>query len=199
MKDIKNYMDKSSLLNIIEHYHPAACYDHETRVKDYSLQLFDFLALYYDLVPEERSLLEASAWLHDIGHSVSAHKHDYHTLVLISKDQVFDFLPDKLRSVLAIIAGGHRKKISSDISILNKKGQKTIYRLTAILRFADAIDYYRRDDVSIEQIRWCNRFVVMAFKGSMLDYIFERIRKKGFLFEEVFAPFRLENINREGD
>lgn len=199
MKDIKNYLDKSSLLNIIESYPPTACYDHETRVKDYSLQLFDFLALYYDLTPEARNLLEASAWLHDIGHSVSAYKHDHHALILISRDPVFDFLPDKLRSALAIIAGGHRKKISGEISRHNKKGQKTIYRLTAILRVADAIDYYRRDNVSIEQIRWCNQFVVMAFKGSMLDYIFERVRKKGFLFEEVFAPFRLENINREGD
>lgn len=199
MKDIKNYLDKSKLLSIIEHYHPNACYDHETRVKDYSLQLFDFLKLYYDLVPEERNLLEASAWLHDIGHSVSVHKHDHHAFKLISHDPVFNFLPDKLRSALAIIAGAHRKKISNDITKHNKKDQKTIYRLTAILRVADAIDYYRRDDVSIEEIRWCNQFVVMVFKGSMLDHIFERIRKKGFLFEEVFAPFRLENINRKGD
>ncbi len=198
MKDIKAYMDDENLVNILEQYQPGSSCDHEVRVKRYCLQLFDFLAGDYALTREERNLLEASAWLHDIGHSVSVRRHDYHTRVLINDDLCFDILPGKLRSALAIIAGGHRKKVSSDIFKHKKKRQKTIYMLTSILRVADAIDYYRRDDVSIEQLRWDERSVVMSFKGSMLDLIFERIKKKGSLFEEMFASICLEDVNRPG-
>ncbi len=197
MEDITNYMDQNTLFRMVEQYQPLTCSAHEARVKDYSLQLFDFLARYYDLSSEERSLLEASAWLHDIGHKVSAHKHDRHTFSMITKDEGFSFLPVELRSALALIAGGHRKKINKAIAKHNKDEQRTIFRLTAILRVADAIDYYRNDDVKITDISWCKQAVLLTFKGSMLDLIFERIVKKGVLFEEVFAPLCLEAIRED--
>ncbi len=137
-------------------------------------------------------MLEISAWFHDIGHLISVHKHDYHTRTLIRGDEAFDFLPDKLRSTLAIIAGGHRKKVCTEIDKLSSKRQELILKLTAILRMADAIDYYRRTDIAITNLYWRKGAVVMVMQGSMLDFVFERIAKKGTLFKELFAPLHPE-------
>lgn len=170
--------------------------EHEERVGQYALQIFDFLAPDYALGASERNMLEMSAWFHDIGHVVSERKHDYHTRTLIAEDRVFDILPGKLRSTLAIIAGGHRKKICPSIDGHNKKRRALILKLAAILRVADAIDYYRRPDVTITSLDWNNDTVVITMEGSMLEYTFARIMKKGALFAEEFAPLRPEEGRR---
>ncbi len=197
LKDIKRYIDEKTLEKLLKEYGLSRESDHEKRVSRYALQIFDFLSPDFGLSDKDRNMLELSTWFHDIGHVISVQKHDYHTRNLIMEDQGFNILSKKLRSTLALIAGGHRKKIGGEIENHSKKRQEVILKLAAILRIADAIDYYRMTDIKIVNMHWRNETFVITMQGSMLDYIFARIAKKSALFEEVFAPIRPEQKKGE--
>ncbi|SDY34653.1 HD domain-containing protein [Tindallia californiensis] len=160
--------------------------DHEMRVMHYSLFIFDAIKAEFSIGPKERHLLYLSAMLHDIGYEISAKKHDSHTFSIIKNDPFFNCIPHPERLMLALIAGGHRKKISSEIRLLSITNQLIVNQLAAILRIADAIDYPRDRELRITHIQLHSNFLEIHFITPVFDVVQTRIEKKSSLFKETF-------------
>jgi exopolyphosphatase/guanosine-5'-triphosphate,3'-diphosphate pyrophosphatase len=116
---------------------------HARQVARLSLQLFDQLAVAHGLPASTRGLLEAAALLHDVGHAVSPQRHHKHTLYLIQNADIAGF-SDQERALVALVARYHRRsppeRDRPDLAELSASELKTLRRLVAMLRIADALD-----------------------------------------------------------
>ncbi len=188
MDSIKKYLSPQDADKLLDNYLYGSDFGHEQRVKKHALRLAKFLREKVEFTEDSLDLLEYAALFHDIGHNISEKRHDLHTRSLIGQDAGFDCLPPALRSALALIAGGHRKTIGSELGNHPSKEQQLICRLAAILRIADAIDYTRQCDIEVTFLEEVNSHYVLGFSGEGLAHVTARIDKKKPLFEEYFGP-----------
>ncbi|SMP62715.1 HD domain-containing protein [Anoxynatronum buryatiense] len=159
---------------------------HEQRVIRYASMIFTVLSQPYDLGNKKCSLLYHAALLHDIGYEISPRKHDAHTRHIILKDSFFDFWPQPERTMLALIAGGHRKKLGPELETLTPSNQHTVKQLAAILRIADAIDYPRDERLAVCETTLLQHHLNLTIHSSVIDQVAARVAKKAALFEAVF-------------
>lgn len=105
--------------------------------------LFDALAPRFKLPPEDRRLLEAAAWLQDVGYLISYEDHHKHSYRLIQNSRLPGFRPRELELV-ANVARYHRgsvpKKKHANYRRLSSAEQQRVARLAAILRLAGGLD-----------------------------------------------------------
>ncbi|OEH85357.1 hypothetical protein BHU72_04495 [Desulfuribacillus stibiiarsenatis] len=186
MLDIRKYLPEDQLALVFKKYEVAFDESHEQRVHSYATSLFHALIQDKQWADEKLALLQYCAYLHDIGHFIHENKHDKHTKYLIAHDHVFDCVPDRLRSMLAIIAGGHRKSISNKIREHTKDEQYIILQLAGILRIADAIDYTRESNIRIEDMYMDNHQFCIHLCGYPSPTVIKRISEKSALFREIF-------------
>ncbi len=116
---------------------------HARQVAHLALQLFDQLAALHGLPASARSLLEAAALLHDVGHAVSPQRHHKHTLYLVQNADIAGF-SDEERHLVALVARYHRRtppeRGRPDLEGLGAAELRLLRRLVALLRVADALD-----------------------------------------------------------
>ncbi len=116
---------------------------HARQVARLSLQLFDQLAGLHGLPASARSLLEAAALLHDVGHAVSPQRHHKHTFYLVENADIAGF-SDQERHLVALVARYHRRtppdRGRPDLEDLTPAELKQVRRMVALLRVADALD-----------------------------------------------------------
>ncbi|HET7824419.1 MAG TPA: Ppx/GppA phosphatase family protein [Anaeromyxobacter sp.] len=117
--------------------------EHATQVSRLALALYDALARLHRLPPVARTLLEAAALLHDLGHAVSPQAHHKHTYYLVSNADLPGF-SDHERELVALVARYHRRSLPArgrgDLDELSAAELRLVRKLVAILRVADALD-----------------------------------------------------------
>jgi len=88
-------------------------------------------------------LLEASAYLHDIGHFVSGTSHHKHSAYLIANSDLPGFTADE-RLTIAALCRFHRKSMPqprhSHFQALHADAKRAVVYLAPLLRMADALD-----------------------------------------------------------
>ena len=116
---------------------------HARQVARLALALFDALPEQHRLPASARGLLEAAALLHDIGHAVSPSRHHKHTFYLVQNADIPGF-SDAERRLVALVARYHRRshpeRHREDLEPLSAGEFRTVRRLVALLRVADALD-----------------------------------------------------------
>jgi exopolyphosphatase / guanosine-5'-triphosphate,3'-diphosphate pyrophosphatase len=116
---------------------------HARHVAGLTHQLFDVLQPVHQLPPAAGKLLEAAAYLHDIGHFVSATSHHKHSAYLVANSDLPGF-NDKERLTIAALCRFHRKSMPqprhSHFQALEADSKKTVCCLSPLLRIADALD-----------------------------------------------------------
>ncbi len=116
---------------------------HATQVATMAEKIFDRLMPIYDLERHERTLLSAAALLHDVGYHISHEAHHKHSLYLIKHSEMTGFTETE-KLIIANIARYHRKALPKethlDFTALKKGEQKTVLKLSSILRIADGLD-----------------------------------------------------------
>ncbi len=127
---------------------------HARQVARLSEQLFDALAEDFGLTRHHRTLLSASALLHDAGYHIASDGHHKHALYLIRNSELTGF-SEAEREVIANVARYHRgatpKERHAEFASLNEHDRQTVCRLGAILRVADAFD--RSHDSRVRHLR----------------------------------------------
>src|SRR5260221_521303 len=121
---------------------------HAEHVRELSILLFDELQPVHHLPAESRVLLEAGALLHDTGHMISHRGHHKHGEYLALNGDI-PGLQGRDRAVVAALVRYHnRKSVPAGhhvaYSSLNNNDQRTVRRLAAILRIAEALDHSHR-------------------------------------------------------
>ena len=105
--------------------------------------LFAGLSACHGLPPTAGKLLEAAAYLHDIGHFISDTRHHRHSYYVVVNSDLPAFT-DRERLVIAHLCRYHRKSLPgphhSSYKELSASEKKTVRCLTPLLRIADSFD-----------------------------------------------------------
>jgi exopolyphosphatase/guanosine-5'-triphosphate,3'-diphosphate pyrophosphatase len=164
---------------------------HAVQVARLALALYDRLARIHGLPASSRPLLEAAAILHDLGHAVSPNRHHKHTFYIVSNSDVPGFT-DRERELVALVARYHRRsapdRTRADLEHLSGDALRTVRRLVAILRIADALDRSHHQPVEglrAELRRGLVRVVARA-RGPLDLELWDVAREAG-LFRQVFG------------
>lgn len=116
---------------------------HARHVALLSHRLFEVLQPMHLLPPSAGKLLEASAYLHDVGHFVSGTGHHKHSAYLVANSDLPGFT-DRERLTIAALCRFHRKSMPqprhSHFQALDPDAKRTVLQLTPLLRIADALD-----------------------------------------------------------
>lgn len=118
----------------LKHARHVACLGH---------RLFDTLQNVHQLPPAAGKLLEAAAYLHDIGHFVSGVGHHKHSAYLVANSDLPGFT-GKERLTIAALCRFHRKSMPqprhSHFQLLDAESKRVVVSLAPLLRLADALD-----------------------------------------------------------
>jgi exopolyphosphatase / guanosine-5'-triphosphate,3'-diphosphate pyrophosphatase len=118
----------------LRHARHVACLGH---------RLFEVLQPIHQLPPAAGKLLEASAFLHDIGHFVSGTGHHKHSAYLVANSDLPGFT-NKERLTIAALCRFHRKSLPqprhSHFQLLDADSRRLVVSLAPLLRIADALD-----------------------------------------------------------
>lgn len=166
--------------------------DHVFHVAELAIQLFHELLPLHGLGERERLLLEAAAFLHDLGRATdeSGKEHHKESARLIREHEWQSFTPIDVE-VIAQVARYHRKSLPQsdhqEFAALSPMDQAIVEILSAILRIADGLDRSHRRLVERIQAEIAAERVTVHLFGSP-DATEERDggKRKSDLAEAIF-------------
>lgn len=169
-------------------------YRHNLQTARLALRLFDVTASVHGLGGREREWLEYAALLHDIGYSVHYRGHHKHAYYLIT-NAVLDAFDQREVEIIALVARYHRGSFPKArpnashpaLAVLKPWQQRTIRKLAALLRVADALD--RTHASRVEEIYGSIRgrkVTLELVSRYAVDLELESAREHGRFFEKVF-------------
>jgi exopolyphosphatase/guanosine-5'-triphosphate,3'-diphosphate pyrophosphatase len=129
-----------SVRNLVRLYHDDE--GHPARVAALALELFDALASELGHGPAERELLEAAAWVHDVGMAIDYYGHHRHGAYLVLARPLPGFSPRE-QAMIASMVRYHRKgrPDAGALAPLLREGDAARLRdLTAMLRIAEQLE-----------------------------------------------------------
>ena len=117
--------------------------EHARKVAHISSLLFTALQPLHHLPPGSGKLLEASAYLHDVGHFVSSVGHHKHSYYVVANSDMPGFT-ERERILIAMLCRYHRKALPSPVhnayQSLSAEEKRIVVLLIPILRLADNLD-----------------------------------------------------------
>ncbi len=164
---------------------------HARHVAELASSIFDQTRMLHALGPEQRLMLEAAAYLHDIGHFISTIDHDKHGYYILTANPMIG-LTDEQQSMVASLVRYHRRQQPSledpSFRLLQQKDRLVVMKLLSILRIADGLDTNRSG--RIREISLTNERSAweMDLKGEG-DLLLEKwtADKRKSLFCELFG------------
>jgi len=117
--------------------------DHARKVAEISNLLFTALETLHELTPAHGKLLEAAAYLIDVGHYVSDASHHKHSWYVVANSDLAGFT-ERERLLIAALCRYHRKSLPSPehsaYQTLTTEEKRTLMLLVPLLRLADNLD-----------------------------------------------------------
>jgi exopolyphosphatase/guanosine-5'-triphosphate,3'-diphosphate pyrophosphatase len=165
-------------------------YRHNQQTARLAVRLFDVTASLHGLGTREREWLEYASLLHDIGYSIHYKGHHKHAYYLIA-NAVLDAFDQREIEIIAHVARYHRgatpKASHPTLAPLKPWQQRTIRKLAALIRVADALD--RTHATRVEEI-YCairgHKVTLEVLSRYAVDLELEAAREHGRFFEKVF-------------
>jgi exopolyphosphatase/guanosine-5'-triphosphate,3'-diphosphate pyrophosphatase len=164
--------------------------NHALQIAALAERIFDTLAPVYKLERHWRTLLSAASLLHEVGYHISHESYHKHSLYLIRHADMTGFSETE-KLIIANIARYHKgsmpKEKHADFMILSEHDRKTVCRLGAILRLADAIDRDYAGKTENLDFR-CDKEYLYLIAGSDKNYDLEMpaLETKKDMFEATF-------------
>ncbi|KPU42362.1 guanosine-5'-triphosphate,3'-diphosphate pyrophosphatase [Oxobacter pfennigii] len=186
MENIDIFLKNNNTFELLNKYAYEDEHVHEKKVTIYALMIFDLLNKDMLTVFSHRNMLKYSSFFHDLGRFINKKNHHKHTRYIILYDKYFDCLPYNLRSMLSLIAGGHKKSIDKDIKYHDLHEQQIIMKLTSILRIADALDNRHNKNIAVKKIEVTPTELIIFMQEEDLSKISRKLHKKSALFKEYY-------------
>ena len=164
--------------------------EHVRKVAALSQMLFDALRPLHKLPPAYGKLLEAAAYLHDIGHFVSDTGHHKHSAYLVANSDMPGFTGSE-RRFIAALCRYHRKATPmlrhSAYTALDTEARRALVLLTPLLRLADSLDRGHEQRVAGLQVELKNGAVVLGVESKKpADLELWAAAQIAGVFQEVF-------------
>jgi exopolyphosphatase / guanosine-5'-triphosphate,3'-diphosphate pyrophosphatase len=162
---------------------------HTDNVRKLTRKLFDGLEALHRYGSSEALLLDAAAYLHDIGMAVNYFDHHKHSAYLILNSQM-PGLSHREHVMLALLTQYHRKgdpKLGEFKSILEPDDDKRLLRLSACLRLAEYLERARAGrvtDLVIEIAKDTVKINLIASEVPRVELV--EASKQAGLFEKAF-------------
>ena len=119
---------------------------HARHVAELACRIFEQTYPLHNLEPEYQQLLEAAAYLHDIGHFIGTIDHEKHGYYILTANPIIG-LSDAQQAIIANLVRSHRRQLPSSEEIpfhtFSQKEHLVVIKLLSILRIADGLDTSR--------------------------------------------------------
>lgn len=142
---------------------------HARKVADLAHRLFESLQPLHQLPPALGKMLEAAAYLHDIGHFVSDTSHHKHSFYLVAHSDLPGFT-DPERQIIALLCRYHRKSMPAPrhtpFQTMEPDMRRAINLLVPLLRIADSLDRSHEQRVGDMQVQLRNGTVTLALDAK---------------------------------
>jgi exopolyphosphatase/guanosine-5'-triphosphate,3'-diphosphate pyrophosphatase len=142
---------------------------HARRVASFALELFERLEPLHALPHPEGRLLEAAAYLRDVGHAISDASHHKHSHYIVANADLGGFTADERRRV-AMLCRYHRKAMPGprhpEFLALTPEDRRALLLLAPLLRVADALDRSREQRVEAIECLLRNGQVVVRLRAA---------------------------------
>ncbi len=142
---------------------------HADKVAALGHALFGSLQPCHGLPPQAGRLLEAAAYLHDIGHFVSDTRHHRHSYYVIANSDLPGFT-DRERLLIANLCRYHRRALPAsqhdNYKALDPHEKKVVRALIPLLRLADSLDRSHQQRVKDVQARVNGGAVELQLQSS---------------------------------
>ena len=123
---------------------------HARKVASFATTLFEALSPLHRLPAEQGRLVEAAAYLRDVGHMVNDSAHHKHSFYIVSNADLAGFTEVE-RKLIAALCRYHRKSMPAprhpEFQALPPDVRKAVLLLAPLLRIADALDRSREQRV----------------------------------------------------
>lgn len=165
---------------------------HAQQVAHLSVRLFDLVAPVHNLGAREREWLEFAALLHDIGHSIHFERHHKHSHYLITTADLDGFDRREIE-IIAEVARYHRgappRLRHPSFAALRPWQQRTVEKLTALLRVANALDCTHATRVVelYASLKGRREVLVEVLSPFEVDLELQSARQRARLFQQVFG------------
>lgn len=178
---------------------------HAEQVARLSLALFDQLRPLHGMGAEERTVLEAGALLHDVGHFISKKSHHRHGEYLVLNGEI-PGVDGWRRDAIAALVRYHNCKSEpqprhASYAALNSERRRKVRALASLLRIAEKLESEHAQRISGVDVQMYKRraiFQIAATEGTRLDLA--GLERKAGLFEREFhrkAEFRRARRNEK--
>ena len=172
---------------------------HARTVAHYALELFHALERLHQLPIGQGRLIEAAAYLRDVGHAISYTGHHKHSQYVVANADLGGFTEiERLR--VAMLCRYHRKSMPAarhaDFMALAPEDRRAVTLLTPLLRIADALDRSREQRVERIECTLGAGGVKLSLEASQ-DIGLERWAVDGAaaVFREVYgAALTVESV-----
>jgi exopolyphosphatase/guanosine-5'-triphosphate,3'-diphosphate pyrophosphatase len=164
--------------------------NHVRKVAQVATQLFDSIEPLHQLPSQYGGLLEAAAYLYDIGHFVSDTKHHRHSAYLVANSDLPGFT-ERERNIPASLCRHHRKAVpgpaNPDFQALDPEARRAVLLLTPLLRLSAAIDQTHEQRVSAIDCNVQNGAVALVLRSNS-DVKLEKwaTEQVGEVFRQVY-------------
>jgi exopolyphosphatase/guanosine-5'-triphosphate,3'-diphosphate pyrophosphatase len=173
---------------------------HARKVAELAHRLFEALQPLHHLPPALGKLLQASAYLHDIGHYVSDTSHHKHSYYLVAHSDLPGFT-DTERQMIALLCRYHRKSMPAPrhttYQAFDPDSRRAITLLTPLLRIADSLDRSHEQRVEDLQVHVRNGSVTLEVEsGADTDLEMWAVERVADAFRETYqASLALTRAN----
>ena len=141
---------------------------HGDNVASAARGLFAALAPCHELPAADGKLLEAAAYLHDVGHFISDTRHHRHSYYVVANSDLPAFT-DRERLDIAHLCRYHRKSLPgpqhSSYKDLSSAEKKTVRHLTPLLRLADSLDRGHQQRIRSVEARVSSEGVIVYLES----------------------------------
>jgi exopolyphosphatase/guanosine-5'-triphosphate,3'-diphosphate pyrophosphatase len=164
---------------------------HARKVGEFASDLFLATQPLHSLAPHYGRLLEAAAYLHDIGHFVSDPSHHKHSYYLVANSDLPGFT-NLERELIANLCRYHRKALPapshSEFQALGADEKRAVTMLIPLLRLADSLDRSHEQRIEGFHCELRNGQVMLRLR-SQTDIALEHwaAERAGDIFEQIFG------------
>ena len=165
--------------------------EHVRKVAQAAASLFESTEPLHHLPQQYGGLLEAAAYLYDIGHFVSDTRHHRHSAYLVANSDLPGFT-ERERNILANLCRYHRKAMPTashtDFQTLDAEGKRAVQYLAPLLRLSAAIDQRHEQRVKAVDCSMHDGVVSLVLRADS-DVKLEKwaTERAGEAFEQVYA------------
>ena len=163
---------------------------HARKVASIAGMLFTALHPLHQLPPATGKLLEAAAYLHDVGHWISSIAHHKHSYYVVSNSDMPGF-NERERLLIAAVCRYHRKSLPNPMhgafQVLTADEKKMLMLMIPIVRLADNLDRSHDQRIDSVECRLQNGVVqLQVHSNGKIDLEQWAAERAGDVFQQVY-------------